>query len=137
MNETKSIKVLLGDGSVREGQVTISDGPPWKLTLSGINLSVQEFSGKDLFDSLVALREALEAAGAQLLCAGARPDVCPSGMSRSMGGGRMVYIIRIGAPALRTDLVDVFDYAGPEMIGSVAQQKAFYKKWGDSLRPSA
>ncbi|MFA5264599.1 MAG: hypothetical protein WC378_12325 [Opitutaceae bacterium] len=134
MSETKNVKVRLHDGMIKECAIALSGGPPWKLPFSGIELGTQEFSGEDLFEALNALRGALEKIGGQLLCAGARPDVFPSGMSRGMGGGRKAYITRIGAPALRTDLVDIFDYAGPELVGTVAQQKAFHEKWAESFR---
>jgi hypothetical protein len=134
MSEAKTIKVRLADGTIKECAIALSNSPPWKLTFSGIELGVPEFSGEDLFEALNALRGALEKSGAQLLCAGARPDVFPSGMSRGMGGGRKAYVTRIGAPALRTDLVDIFDYAGPELVGTVAQQEAFHEKWTESFR---
>jgi hypothetical protein len=44
------------------------------------------------------------------------------------------YVTRIGFPARGTDLVDIFDYAGPEVVGSVVEQNVFHKKWIDSLR---
>ena len=93
-----------------------------------------EFKGDDLFKALCSLREALEKVGAQALCAGARPDVFPSGMARGMGGGRKAYITQIGFPALRTDLVDIFDYAPPEAVGSVIEQKVFHEEWADFFR---
>jgi hypothetical protein len=134
VNEKKAVKIQLRDGTVEEGQLEFSGGPPWRLLWSGATLSPQEFSGEDLFEALVALRLELEKIEALLLCAGARSDVFPSGMSRGMGGGRKAYITRIGAPALRTDLVDIFEYAKPEIVGTVAQQQAHHKKWAESLR---
>jgi hypothetical protein len=134
MNEANAIKVRLGDGTIKECAIVPSSSPPWRFAFSGIELPVPEFAGDDLFEALIALRSELEKIGAQLLCAGARPEVFPSGMSRSMGGGRKAYVTRLGSPALRTDLVDILEYAGPEAVGSVAQQKAFHEKWTGSLR---
>ena len=134
MNEAKTIKVRLGDGTIKECAIVISSCPAWKLAFSGIELPVSDFIGEDLFEALFALRSALEQNGAQLLCAGSRPEVFPSGMSRSMGGGRKAYVTRLGSPALKSDLVDIFEYAGPEAVGTVAQQKAFHQKWAGSLR---
>ncbi len=133
MNESKAVKVRLRDGATRECSIEVTEAPPWRLLFSGLDLKNREFSGDDLFDALIALRTELEGTGAQLLCAGARLDVFPSGMSRSMGGGRKAYATRPGAPALVTDLVDIFDYAGPEIVGSVAQQEAFHQEWVRSL----
>ena len=105
---------------------------PWKLVFSAPGLQRQEFTARDLFDALVALRRELEKLGIKLLCAGARTDVFPSGMSRSMGGGRKAYVMRMGTPA--SELVDIFDYAGPELVGGVDQQREFRDQWLVSLK---
>ena len=135
MNEKRPVKIQLKDGAIKEGEVVFTVAPPWRLVLSGLILPIQEFSGDDLFEALVALRLELEKTGARLLCDGARPDVFPSGMLRSMGSGRKAYITRIGASASGTDLVDIFEYAKPEAVGSVEQQKVFHERWVKSLRP--
>jgi hypothetical protein len=77
------------------------------------------FTELDLYKAMQSLREHLEAKGYQLLCAGARPDVMPSAMSRSMGGGRQAYVLRPGKQA--TELVDIFDYAEPAVVGTNQQ----------------
>ena len=59
-----------------------------------------------------------------LLCAGARPDIFPSGMSRGMGDGRKAYITRLGQPALRTGLVDIFDDAELDAVRTIEEQTA-------------
>ena len=87
MNQMFHIKVLLPDGATEHGVISPSSGPPWTLTFSGLGMVDQPFSGADLFDALIALRRRLEDLGCRLLCAGARRDVYPSGMSRTMGGG--------------------------------------------------
>lgn len=46
------------------------------------------------------------------------------------------YVTRMGEPSLSTDLVDIFDYAEPELVGSVAEQEKFHDEWIKSLRPS-
>ena len=71
----------------------------------------------EAFNAIQALRQYLEAKGYRLLCVGARPDVVPSGISRSMGGGRQAYFIRSGKQA--TELIDIFDYAEPALVGTV------------------
>jgi hypothetical protein len=133
MNDIKHLKVQMKDNTIKDCIIMLSDGPPWKLFFSGVELGVQEFVCEDIFESLRALREELEKIDAKALCAGARPEVFPSGMAREMSGGRKAYITRLGFPSLRTDLVDIFDYADPGKVGSVAQQNAFHKQWIDSL----
>jgi hypothetical protein len=134
MNETKYIKVRDRDGAAADCTVEILSIHPARLVFSGPFLDGREFLANDVFDALVSLRGSLEEIGARLLCAGARPEVFPSGMSRDMGGGIKAYVNRIGMPAGKPDIVDIFDYAGPELVGSVAEQNAFHKKWVESLR---
>jgi hypothetical protein len=133
LNVIKNVKIQLRDLVIVDCIVEVSDAPPWKLVLSGLPNTL-EGSGKDCFAALTSVRESLEKMGARLLCQGCRPDVYPSGMSRDMGGGRKAYINKLGAPALRTDIIDIFDYAEPEAVGTVAEQRAFHEKWVESLR---
>jgi len=133
MSEKRNIQVYASDGTIVQCTVEIFGMPQYKIILSGIDLPIREFTGDDLFDAFIKLRLELEKQGLRLLCAGCRPDVWPSGMSRDMSGGRKAYVARPGAPSRRADLVDIFDYAEPEKVGSVAEQKAFHEKWGQSL----
>jgi hypothetical protein len=134
MSEIIPFRVRLADGAIKDCTLTVQGGPPWTLILGGIELVPAEFVGPDLFEALCLLRHALEKIGAQALCAGARKDVYPSGMSRGMSGGRKAYVTKIGAPALRDDIVNIFDYAGPELVGSVEEQKAFHQEWAAYFR---
>ena len=134
MSETKTVRVRLGDGSIKHSLVEYSNTPPWTLKFSGLELKRREFSGDDLFETLTELRRELETIDAKLLCAGARADVFPSGMSRGMGGGKKAYITRLGHQAVRTDLVDIFDDAEPDAVGTVEEQRAFHQQWVQSLR---
>jgi hypothetical protein len=134
MSETKCIKVRDRDGAAVDCTVEILSIRPARLVFSGFCLDDREFLADDVFNALVSLRRELEEIGALLLCAGARPDVFPSGMSRDMGGGIKAYVNRIGMPAGKPDIVDIFDYAGPESVGSVDEQCVFHMKWIESLR---
>jgi hypothetical protein len=134
MSETKTIKARRPDGTIEECSVHIVQSHQWRLVFSGFGMQGRDFSNGDLFDAFTSLRTALENIGVQLLCAGARPDAFPSGMSRNMGGGRKAYITKLGCPALRTDLVDIFDYSDAQSVGSVSDQHAFHERWVASLR---
>ena len=94
---------------------------------------MRRLEAPDLFEALREMRAELESAGCQLLCAGARPYVTVSGMSRSMGGGRKGYIVHLGSPASRTDMVDIFDYAEPALVGTIQQQRDYFRAWAESL----
>lgn len=134
MSKVREIQVLRSDGRTEKCSIEHSESAPWKLSLSGLQLDKTEFTGNDLFEALIELRRELEKGNCQLLCAGARPNVFPSGMSRGMGGGLRAYAAKMGEPARQSDLVDIFDYASPEIIGSVEDQKQFRDEWADSLR---
>jgi hypothetical protein len=49
-----------------------------------------------------------------------------------MGGGQKAYVIRPGKQA--TELVDIFDYAEPALVGTVQQQRDYVEAWWASLR---
>lgn len=126
------VKVQLPDGGIVEYAIELSTGPRWKLVVQGIDEGQKEFVADDLFDAQLLLRKELEKAGGRLLCAGARSDVFPSGMSRSMSGGRKAYIMQLGKSPIRSDLVDIFSYAEPGVVGTVGQQQQFHQKWIES-----
>ena len=133
MSETLHIRVSSGDDTIINYTVEVSEGPPWTLILSGISGGLRQYEARDLFEAMIALRKELEKSRRQLLCAGARFDVFPSGMSRSMSGGRKAYKHRLGITPEKTDLVDIFEYAELESVSSVEQQVEFHKKWIASI----
>lgn len=134
MSELHTIRLEVSNGSLDTLAVEVPNTSPWKLLASGAGFRSREFVGEDLFEALIALRKELEKTGYRLLCAGARVDVFPSGMSRSMGGGRKAYITQLGEPA--TDTIDIFAEAEPGAVGTVEQQKEFHTKWIRSLMKS-
>jgi hypothetical protein len=134
MNESLSLNVLLANGVVQNCTLKLHRGPPWRLSIEGIALTSTEFTGDDSFDALCSLRKALENIGAKALCAGARIDVFPSGMSREMSSGRKAYIIRIGTSVSVANLVDIFDPTTPDLVGTVVEQKAYHLTWLSHFR---
>jgi hypothetical protein len=136
--QTFRIKAILSDGTVKALHLNLSldtNAGLWELQLEDLEGHPTSFRETDIYKAMQTLREYLEAKGCQLLCAGARPDVAPSGMSRSMGGGGKAYVMQMGKQA--TELVDIFDYAEPGVVGTVKQQREFVETWFASLpRPS-
>src|ERR1700722_4465885 len=136
MNKTENItaNVRFSDGTIAELRLEISldqECGLCQIRLVGSEENVTCFRETDLYKAMQALREYLEAKGCQLLCAGARPDVAPSGMSRSMGDGRKAYVLHLGKQA--TELVDIFDYAEPALVGTVQLQREHVRAWWVSL----
>ncbi len=122
------------DGGAEECSLSLVEGSQFIIRFSGFGLDEREFSGRDLYDALRSLRLYLETEGISLLCAGSRKDATASGMSRSMSGGRKIYITKIGIPASSADLVDIFDFAPAETLGTVEEQETYRKEWFESLR---
>jgi len=127
------IQAVGSDGSDMQYLLSISEEPPWRITISSDDEDDLVFEADDLFNALVDLREKLDRSGIKLLCNGARKDVYPSGMSRSMGGGRKAYVIRKGHPARMASLLDIFDPADIDSVVSVCEQQAFHEEWFASL----
>jgi hypothetical protein len=137
MNKIETIisKARLSDASVKELRLDVSvdmQCQQWQIELVNFEENNTCFRETDLYKAMQTLRQYLEARGYQLLCAGARPDVVPSGMSRGMGGGQQAYVIRPGKQA--TELVDIFDYAESALVGTVQQQRDYVEAWRASLR---
>jgi hypothetical protein len=128
------VKVLSPDGATEELPVEVSERRPWWLAFRDPDGVTQRIEALDLFEALVAVRRSFEERGYRLLCAGSRPDIFASSMSRDMGGGRKINIVTMGQQADLDTLVDIFDYAGPDLVGTVEEQYAFRRKWLDSFR---
>lgn len=133
MSKIESVKAMLPDGTLKAMQITVSEVPPWFLEYEGFDGIRHEHKASDLFEALRAMRKQLESSGCRLLCAGARIDATSSRMSRNMGGGRRVAIVHHGIPASKDEVVDIFQYAEPEKIGTVQQQQDFTRSWLTSL----
>ena len=96
---------------------------------------VGKFSGKshDYFEALIAIRRELEAKQIRLLCWGARKDVWASGMQRDMGAGMTAYqLLEDGTN--NPDARSIFEYASPETVGTVDEQKANAEAWYQKAR---
>ncbi len=71
----------------------------------------------------------MERRGCILVCYGTSVDVKPSGMSLDMGHGDMAYKHTMGEPALRKDMVYIFD-TGPDVKPvTIEEQNAYYELW--------
>jgi hypothetical protein len=75
-------KARRSDGSVKELLLDVSvdiQCQLWQIELVNFEENTACFRETDLYKAMQTLRQYLEAKGYQLLCAGARPDVVPSG----------------------------------------------------------
>ena len=134
MNSVINIKAKLPNGMVRDFRFAVPRQRPWVLEYQGPDGIARICEAHDLFQALVQVRQEFEQEGYRLLCVGSRRDVTPSRMSRSMSGGRKAYIVRRGVPASKADIVDIFDYAEPEVVGTVKEQQENIRAWFDSIK---
>lgn len=104
------------------------------LTVSSKSFGELCFTGENLFVTLSQFRMLLELKNYRLLCNAARVDAFPSRMALEMGGGRKLYLQKLGVPAKREDLVDVFGAATIEQVGTILEQNNYHEKWIMSLK---
>ena len=89
----------------------------------------RHFDAPDFYECLRAFRRVIEPDGFRVLCEGARPNVCPSGMTRQMGGAWKSYVHTLGQPGSMKDLVGTFDpVEGIASVGTVQEQDDFMRR---------
>lgn len=134
MIEQVTVKLLRSDGAIEDLVLRYPRwNDPW--FVETLTDPVKRYEGSDLFRCLQLLRADLEKQGAKILCNGARVDAFASRMARDMGGGRKVYITRLGRRAALEDLVDTFGDAPADRVGTVAEQQQFFRQWIASVVP--
>jgi hypothetical protein len=92
----------------------------------------RNFDAVDFYECLRAFRRVIEPDGFRILCQGARPNVCPSGMS-SEAGAWTSYVLTLGQPAVTKDLVGTFDPVEDiASVGTVEEQDEFMRRhWAE------
>lgn len=132
--ETIIVQVAQRPERVEPCEIILAKGYPVKLEARSRLFGSLTFTSDDLFGALVELRLRLEQNGYVLLCNAARKDAYPSRMGREMGGGRKVYLHKLGAHGRREDLVDALGAAAYDQVSTVDQQRSFYDAWLGSLK---
>jgi len=130
---SKKLEVQKKDGTVCDCSVLFDESGDASISLTLEDGSEKIFSDDDLFNTLKLIRAYFESDGSKLLCNGARVDVYPSGMSRSMGKGQKAYVLTQGVQARRDNLVDIFDFAEPSKVDTIEAQESYYRNWIKSL----
>lgn len=127
--------LVLQDAEGRQHACAIaySRVPPYRLALTSEAAGDHSVEGPDQFENLATLRRTLEPKGLLILCNGARVDAWATAMSRQMGGGTKVYLLRMGEQAVRRALVNTFDPCDGALIGTVDEQKAYFLAWTRSI----
>jgi hypothetical protein len=95
----------------------------------------RHFVASDYYECLRAFRRVIEPDGFRVLCQGARPNVCPSGMTSRMGGALKSYAHTLGQAALTKDLVETFDpLEDIESVGTVEEQDDFMRRHWEEFK---
>jgi hypothetical protein len=131
----KVVKLQLPDNSILEANLVLHTRYRSFLRAGACFIELQaEGVGKfskhsnDYFGALIKVRRELEAKGIRLLCWGARKDVWPSGMQRDMGAGMTAFqLLEDGTN--NPDARSIFEFAAPETVGTVDEQKANAEAW--------
>ena len=85
--------------------------------------------GEGWFDALRELRLVLESEGLRPLCVGSMVNAHQSAMLAIDGYGSVAYLLRRKrSPSVR-EVAWIFDPAGADDTGTVAEQDAFYEIW--------
>jgi hypothetical protein len=128
----QSLMIQHQDGTIFIGEITeqLHSDQSCTIHFTSSVTGHLKFSDWDFFECLVHLRRKLAQDNYRPLCQGARLSVYPSRMCRDMGNGSVAYEMVMGKHA--ENLVSIFDYAEPELIASIDEQKSFFKRWVES-----
>ncbi|WP_309736981.1 hypothetical protein [Chamaesiphon sp. OTE_75_metabat_556] len=91
--------------------------------------------GKNKFECLLDLRKELEKFGYRPLCNGARFDAYPLPSDLKTYNGDFLHILTLGQEPNEEDQVETFEYAEPDLITSIAEQRKYYESWLESVKP--
>lgn len=131
MEDCMAIKIkhknLIVDGRIWYDYVS-EDSEMLILHIEGEDIS-ESAQALDCFSALIEVRRKLEKKDAYPLVMGANKRVYPSPMQRNMGDGRSAYMQRMGAPAVMSDCVDIFEPCNYEDISTVVEQEQYHNRW--------
>ncbi len=136
MNKEDTIRALLPSGEIINCTVRYTGKPPWMMSIDVGSHGVFKSEGEDLFEIFASIREQLHRKDVLLLCNGSRRNIFPSPMLRQSSGGKKAYLLRLGVPARKEDIVNIFDPAEVNDIDTIENQKNYYDKWLNSLNPT-
>jgi len=130
--ETRYIESI-HKGKKTTSTLSYSTEAPWTLSIQTEDIFNVNIESDDLFNAFKEARVKAEKIDLFFLCNGARENVYPSSMTRSMAGGIAAYTLTMGKPASRKDLIKIFDGTN-EPIASPEEQDKFYANWINSLK---
>jgi len=137
MTVSVNVKLVSNRAVIGTCELDHSQASPWWVALTKPDGNRHESQAADLPTALDDLRKNLQAEGLDLLCNGCRLGIKASPMSVESGGGRMAYVLRLGVPARKQDIVNIFDEIDISLIASLADKEQFYTQWLESIKATA
>lgn len=129
----REIELKRIDGGRFAVQLSVESGDSCRISMAQPDADVRVFVGYDFWEAFTNLRVWAEENGLRVLCQGAKANLVLSGMSRSMGGGRKGYLVRIGHHTDPSCLVDVLDSAHDDEVATIEKQEEFKRQWLESV----
>ena len=125
---------VLSDDELIEATFELNEecGEDVELTISFAGQS-HTSQAPSFFEALTGIRELLEKDNRYPICFGTCENVYPSGMSLSMGTGRLAYRCTLGSPARNEDIVDIFNADETCIPVTIETQKLFNRAWVESI----
>ncbi len=136
MNNKKTIRALLPNDEIINCTTNYTDSSPWSINIDCGDNGAFQSEGNDLFESCINIRQQLSSKEIVLLCNASRRNIFPSPMLRQSSGGKKAYLLRLGVPARREDIVNIFDSVEINNVDTIENQKGFYDQWLKSLDPT-
>ena len=129
------LKIQHDDGSISDGSIYESSVlEPNKIKFTSPVTKDIEICGVNSFDCLTNLRIELERYEYRPLCNGARSDAYALPDDIETYNGSYVHILTLGIVPTEENQLDTFDYADPNLITSVIEQRGNYDLWLDSIK---
>ncbi|MDC9817941.1 hypothetical protein R0L47_07320 [Pectobacterium polonicum] len=127
----KTVKVLIIRNGMRDNaEFSLSQHPACSIRFSIDGNFIYTAESDDFFSCFCALRRKFR--NVTFLCKGAKRNVYPSRMARQMAYGIKGYEFEIGRPAVRGDLVSIFDYEEADLV-SPEEQERHFQEWLSSF----
>ncbi|QEU30914.1 hypothetical protein EGJ50_10635 [Pseudomonas luteola] len=126
MNNERTISIL-NNGKLESAKIIYCLNNPSRIELFLSDGNKFSSLGNNLFESFSNMRRSLKYI--IFLCKGAKINVYPSRMSSQMSSGLMAYEVKMGRPALRENLVNIFDYEDERICINPDDQKNYFEKW--------
>ncbi|WP_237613336.1 hypothetical protein [Pectobacterium parmentieri] len=127
----KTIKITIVRNGIRENaEFSLSQNPLCSIKFFIGGDFIYAAKSDDFFSCLCILRRNFR--NMTFLCKGAKRNVYPSRMARQMAYGIKGYEFEMGRPAVRGDLVSIFDHEENDLV-TPEEQETHFQEWLSSF----